>query len=137
MKICLDTNVLMSGIFWDGTPGKIVEHWIDGDLSVVVSDVILEEYLEVLLRFGQKLKSDTYLIKTWEDTIIKKSILIDIKEANSQKLCRDADDEKFIHPTLLSHINYLVSGDKDLLILSGQVSAPVINPKNFLSILKK
>ena len=47
MKVVLDTNVLMSGIFWKGQPGKILEHWVDNLFSLVISQEIFAEYKRV------------------------------------------------------------------------------------------
>ena len=47
MKIVLDTNVLVSGIFFSGPPRKIVDAWIEGVCQFVVSVPILEEYRRV------------------------------------------------------------------------------------------
>jgi len=36
VRIVLDTNVLVSGIFFSGPPRQIVEAWTDGALQVVL-----------------------------------------------------------------------------------------------------
>lgn len=43
MKVVLDTNVLLSGIFFGGTPGRILEEWQNGRFEVLVSRAILDE----------------------------------------------------------------------------------------------
>lgn len=47
MRIILDTNVLVSGIFFSGPPRKILDAWTDGLLQIVLSLEILEEYRRV------------------------------------------------------------------------------------------
>ncbi len=37
MKIVLDTNVLVSGIFFSGAPSKILEAWDEGAFELVIS----------------------------------------------------------------------------------------------------
>jgi predicted nucleic acid-binding protein len=37
MKVVLDTNVLVSGLIFRGTPGRILAAWADGVVSLVVS----------------------------------------------------------------------------------------------------
>jgi predicted nucleic acid-binding protein len=37
MRIVLDANVLVSGVFWDGTPAHILELWAADRFDVVVS----------------------------------------------------------------------------------------------------
>ena len=50
MRIVLDTNVFVSGVFFGGQPGKILSLWRDGKVKLVLSPDILEEYVEVLHR---------------------------------------------------------------------------------------
>jgi predicted nucleic acid-binding protein len=44
LRIVLDTNVLLSGIFFAGVPGRILEAWQAGAVSLVLSPAILAEY---------------------------------------------------------------------------------------------
>ena len=48
MRVVLDTNVLISAIFFSGTPSRILSAWIADRFDLVVSTEILEEYREVL-----------------------------------------------------------------------------------------
>jgi hypothetical protein len=45
MRVVLDTNVLMSGIFFGGEPGKILNAWRAGEIVLVASAEIVEEYI--------------------------------------------------------------------------------------------
>lgn len=47
MRVILDTNVLMSGIFFGGVPGRLLDAWAEGRFRLVVSPRILEEYRRV------------------------------------------------------------------------------------------
>jgi hypothetical protein len=47
LKVILDTNVLISGIFFGGPPAAILRSWRDGLIQIVLSTQILEEYLRV------------------------------------------------------------------------------------------
>lgn len=47
MRIILDTNVFVSGVFFGGLPGRILEAWRDGRVQLVVSAEILDEYQRV------------------------------------------------------------------------------------------
>ena len=51
MKVILDTNVLISGIFFtSGPPGKIVIAFIEDKFELVVSPEILDEYMKIISR---------------------------------------------------------------------------------------
>ena len=51
MKVVLDTNVFLSGVFFGGLPYEILRAWRDRRLSLVFSPDILDEYR----RTGEKL----------------------------------------------------------------------------------
>ena len=47
MKVIIDTNVFMSGIFWSGVPAKILQAWENKQIELILSTEILEEYIRV------------------------------------------------------------------------------------------
>ena len=47
MRIVLDTNVFISGVFFTGPPYQILKGWHDGNVQLVVSAQILDEYQRV------------------------------------------------------------------------------------------
>ena len=47
MRIVLDTNVFISGIFFTGPPYQILKAWRDGRVQLLVSPSILEEYQRI------------------------------------------------------------------------------------------
>ncbi len=47
MRAVLDTNVLISGVFFAGGAYEILKAWSDGRFELVLSEEILEEYLRV------------------------------------------------------------------------------------------
>lgn len=51
MRVVLDTKVLVSGLLNpEGSPGRIVDLFLAGDLTVLVDDRILNQYRRVLPR---------------------------------------------------------------------------------------
>lgn len=40
MKVVLDTNVLISGIFWQGAPYQVLQLWAEQKFSVVATQSI-------------------------------------------------------------------------------------------------
>ena len=47
MKLVLDTNVVVSGIFFGGVHGRVLAAWSVGAVDLVLSPDILEEYRRV------------------------------------------------------------------------------------------
>ena len=44
MKVVLDTNILISGVFFTGPPHQILDAWRRGSVQIVVTPEILAEY---------------------------------------------------------------------------------------------
>ena len=47
MRVILDTNVVMSAVFFGGVPGQILTAWQEDRVDIVVSPGILDEYRQV------------------------------------------------------------------------------------------
>ena len=133
MIACLDTNVLVSGIFWRGIPGAILDFWVEGRFELVISLPILEEYKRTLKDLGAS--RDPKLADTWIKTILEKTLFVEIPQILG-KWSRDPDDDKFIDCALAMHADYLVSGDQDLLDLKGTVDIEIVSPREFLRLVE-
>ena len=53
MKVVVDTNVFASGVFWKGPPFQILQAWERGQIKLVVSPPILDEYRRVLIELAE------------------------------------------------------------------------------------
>jgi uncharacterized protein len=47
VKVVLDTNVLISGIFFSGPPSEILKAWRRGEVQFALSPDIIDEYIRV------------------------------------------------------------------------------------------
>jgi putative PIN family toxin of toxin-antitoxin system len=54
MRVVLDTNTVISGLFWRGKPFQVLELMRSGTITVYTSEAILEELLDVLKRLFQE-----------------------------------------------------------------------------------
>lgn len=129
MRIILDTNVFVSGVFFTGPPYRILEAWRNGKLQLVVSQEILEEYQRVgetlAEQFpGVNLRPILDLITTNAE-IFPNQVL-------QESVCEDADDDKFIACALASRCKLIVSGDIHLLKVSGFGGIKVVRPRQFV-----
>lgn len=128
MKIVLDANVLVSGIFFSGAPNKILEAWNEGVFELVISPEILEEYRRVVEELSSKYPS----VEAGRivDLILLRSQLCMSKPLVAQ-VCTDPDDDKFLACALAAGVQIVVSGDKSLLKASGYNEVEVIRPREF------
>ena len=54
MKVVLDTNVLMSAIFWGGAPLKVFRLVLEESLTACVTETIAAEYSETVIHLRKK-----------------------------------------------------------------------------------
>ena len=129
IKLILDTNVFISGIFWSGTPAKILNAWYEKKIKIVCSLEILDEYSRV---------SDI-LSKKYPSVDMEPFINMMIRDAElftpiklKTPVSRDPDDDKFIAVALAANCHLIVSGDNDLLSVTGYKDIEIINPSEFV-----
>ena len=54
MRIVLDTNVFISGIFFTGPPFTILQAWEEETVTLLISPPILEEYQRVAAEISKQ-----------------------------------------------------------------------------------
>ena len=129
MRIVLDTNVLMSGIFWAGPPAGILEAWSEGRFDLLASLEILAEYRLVGKRLAGKYPSVD--IGPVLDLVIRESRIVEPLPQPTDA-CDDPDDVKFLACAISGNADYVVSGDRALLRASGYEGIEVLRPQEFL-----
>lgn len=129
MKIVLDTNVFISGIFFSGPPSQILKAWKDQKIQIVLSKEILNEYQRVAEELSKKFSSVDI-----EPIIELLTIYGEIVETEgiSVSICEDPDDNMFIECAIASNSKIIVSGDKHLLKISGYQNIGVVKPRDFV-----
>jgi len=129
MRIVLDTNVLVSAIFWGGAPHRVLEMWVHDRIEVVVSKEILAEYDRVISQLARKEGQD-HLAHHWLMFIGQYTTIITAR--SPVKVCRDPDDNKYLACAVDGDADFIVSGDRDLLVLKEFIGIPILTPRQFL-----
>jgi len=130
-RVVLDTNVLVSGILFEGNEAKILRSAEEGRIAVFLSLEILEEFVDVLSRKKFQLTAQEVLTAT--EYILS---FVKIKEpARAVKIgIRDPEDLKFFACAKRSRAHFLVTGDKDLLAVRTFDGTQILTPAKFLSL---
>jgi putative PIN family toxin of toxin-antitoxin system len=128
LRVVLDSNVLISGLAYPGSiPGHIVSIWRQGGLDVVLSRYILDEIANVLPRLS-RIQLTPNEIRDLVDSLM---FLADVVEpdADQDPTLRDPADQQVLGTLRASRADYLITGDKDLLVLAGKY--PIVTPATF------
>ena len=118
MRLVVDTNVLVSAFLWQGTPGRLIELVGEKEIALYTSRALIEELSEVLHR--KKLSKQVAATGLSAAQMIRNYRRLAIFVASPQlarQVSRDADDDAVLACALATHVDFIVSGDKDLLVL--------------------
>ena len=129
MRIVLDTNVFVSGVFFSGPPYQILRAWKEQNLQIIVSLEILDEYFrvgeELSVQFPETDLNPAFELVATEAELIEAAML-------DENVCDDPDDDKFFACAIAGGANLIVSGDKHLLKMSGYQGIKVVRPRQFV-----
>lgn len=128
MRIIIDTNLWISFLI-----GKklscLLELISNGNVELVVSKELLDEIESVASRPKfVKYFSKEHLDMLW-DFLDQETLYYEI--GNNSSRCRDPKDDYLLELALVSRADYLITGDKDLLIVKEVGSCQIITVMEF------
>ncbi len=129
MRAVLDTNVVVSGIFFGGVPRTLLEAWADGCFDWFLSPSIFDEYLRTCDRLG--VAHPTLEYHGLLTSVVGHGTLVPDVETQ-ESITADPDDDKFMSCAHRTGA-VVVSGDKHLLDASGWRRVTVLQPRAFLT----
>ena len=89
MRAVLDTNVVMSAIFFGGVPFEVLNAWHNGEFELVVSDAVMAEYREIAVRMKAKFPSiepERWLYYIEDHATVVSAVPL------ATQVCEDTDD---------------------------------------------
>jgi uncharacterized protein len=134
VRYVFDTNVIVSSLlFENGKPAQALRYALANG-EVLLSLDLLEELNEVLgrKRFDRYVTSEER--EEFLEALIARAVLVKIT-MNVQE-CRDPKDDKVLELALNGEAQYIISGDKDLLVLHPFREVQVIAADEFLKMLE-
>lgn len=132
IKAVLDTNVLISGIFWKGAPFEILKAWQERCFRLAISLPILDEYRRVLEEMTRK--RPPVVLGSILGLIELHSEMVDpVRFAKT--VCSDPHDDKFLEAAVAAGADYIASGDAALLSLKNYQRIQIVRPAQFLKLL--
>jgi len=130
MNIVIDTNVVISAILFGGEPGKLIDLWKKGQITPLITEEIMAEYIRVLAYPKFKLSEEEI------NYIIHREILPFFKVVKSKPgpsiIKKDPDDDKFIQCAEAGKAKFIISGDRHLLALKSHSGIEILTPAQFL-----
>ena len=127
MKIVIDTNIVISGVFFGGLPRRVLQAVLTDKITACVNIAIIQEYNEVVREMVSRKQG-----KIDENILMPLVARMQIVEEKAiVQICRDPDDNKFLECAKDAHALYIVSGDKDLLDIGIYEEIEILTAKEF------
>lgn len=139
MRACVDTNILISYLLAplsNNPPSRIIRSALQGACTLVVAELTLTE-------LTGRVQSKPYLvdrisIAMLDQFVVSLRVVAEVYPLPAHPLprvVRDPRDDYLLSPAVLERVDYLVSGDKDLLVLRGFEEVRMVPPIEFVKIL--
>jgi putative PIN family toxin of toxin-antitoxin system len=134
VRVVIDPNVLVSAaISSAGPPRAIIASWTEECFELVISPVLIEELCGVLHRSKLRRWISLQLADEFIDGLAQDATMVGDPPALSG-VSRDPGDDYLIALARATGVDYLVSGDRDLLDLEDP-DPPVLSPRQFADLL--
>jgi len=132
MRVVIDTNVFVSAVL-GGALAEVLDRWQAGQFTLVVTDDIVREYLEVLRR--PKFALPAGVIDTIVGYVFHKAEFFIPTEAVAA-VSADPKDDRFLEAAIAGDADLIVSGDRHLLDLRSFRGTPIVTARDLLNRLQ-
>lgn len=127
MRLVLDTNIVISGLFWSGPPAQLLESAQANEVELFTTRQLLAELTRVLYRakFANAIAASRLSI---EELVLGYADLATVIEPSSiaPTITADPDDDQVLACGLAAKTDLIVSGDKHLLSLKQYQGMPIV-----------
>jgi hypothetical protein len=129
VRAVVDVNVLISGVLSaKGSSAEILRASRDGQFELVVSELLLAELKRTLAYPKLRKRIPPEKAAAFANWVRDHGSLADDPASPPPIGSRDPDDD-YLHALAIDRRAYLVTGDKDLLVLSSDL--PILTPAQF------
>ena len=136
LKVIVDANVWVAALLNPGKPREIQQKLKENRYQLFFAEPLLAELKEVTSRpkFHQKIQSQKRdrLLRLIKD----RATVIQLPSA-SPTVSRDPNDDIYLFCAKFAKVDFIVTGDPDLLSLGEYEGTKIITPAKFLKVVLK
>jgi putative PIN family toxin of toxin-antitoxin system len=136
MKVVIDANVFISAAIQIGPSHRIIQEWLKNEsFEIIMCNQLLQEIYDVLI-LRDRLRKWISIEHAHEFVeMISSLVNLESDPIDSPSILRDRDDDFLVDLARIHDVNFIVSGDKDLLEWMDQ-RPRVISPSLFATMLQ-
>ncbi len=136
IRVVLDTNVVVSGLFWRGPANQIIRAASENGLELLTSAPLLAELRDVLKRPKFSLKIAGAGIGA-DQLVDRYSLLATVLvPAITARIAADPDDDVVLGTAEAGNASFVISGDDHLLSVNSYRGIPILTPAKAVEHLK-
>ena len=130
MRVVIDTNVLISAIFWTGRPKQILNKVRREEITFLTSEFILEELRKVLRRGDKPFK----LSEEEADHVVTamRDLAVVVNIGSQVSACQDENDNRVLECAIDGNADCIITGDFHLLQLGSFQEIEIMTVADFL-----
>jgi putative PIN family toxin of toxin-antitoxin system len=138
VKAVVDTNLIVSGLLWDGVPSRLMEAVRDGHLELALSLTLYKELEDVVHRpklaerIARRGETPGHLLAT----VLAVAEVVATDPLPTPPVLRDPDDLAVLECAMAAHADAIITGDNDLLVLGEHQGIPILTARAALERLR-
>lgn len=130
MRVVIDTNVIISALFWTGKPKQLFNKARRGEITFLTSQNLLDELQEVLVRADKPFRLSAEEANRAVAAIREPATIV---ETHSRvTVCQDEMDNRVLECAVDGSAERIISGDFDLLRLGSFQGIPIVAVADFM-----
>jgi putative PIN family toxin of toxin-antitoxin system len=136
LRVLLDTNQLVSSLLsTQGPQARLVDAWRRRDFILCLAPKQLDEVSDVLARpkIAKKYRISSEDRQAFLELLRTDALLL--PEASAPGICSDPDDDAILGCAAGGAVDYLVTGDGDLLEVGRYKGVRIVTGREFLTVL--
>lgn len=133
-RIVLDTNVVISGLLWRGTPHQVLKAVYKGDFIAFASIPLLDELSGTLstLKLKRNLISTGYTPEELRSLYESFTTIVVPAHLDEIIVIADPSDDIVIQTALAARADFIITGNHHLLDLLSYRGISILSPSHFL-----
>ena len=135
-RLVLDTNVVVSALFWDGKPLELMALAVEREVRLYAGAALLAE-LQTTLAKPKLVKALEASGRSASEHVdaYRRLVTLTRRSPAIGAWSRDPDDDRVIACALAVRADFLVTGDGDLLSLGTVEGVRIVSPMGLLELL--
>lgn len=134
LSLVLDTNIYISAFIFSGKARKVLNMAIENKVAIFISDDIIIEIKKVLQR--EKFSLNNFQVHSILSEIEALAGMV-YPDFELNDICRDRDDHIILECAEESKADFIITGDKDLLVLETYLNTKIVSPAGFLQKIQR